>query len=279
MVNQTRRKSLAKETLAILERGEYAAPSGAIIDIRADLAAALGGSRLYRPDEFPDPLPVSNDAGIAPDVEVTSETTLEAARRLTGTNALALNFASAKNPGGGFLSGSQAQEESLARSSALYACLLPMREMYERNRESGTCLYSDYMAYSPSVPMFRDDDGTLLDEPYPLSIITAPAVNTGALQRNEPGKMPLVRETMANRLAKLLWVAHQQGHRTLILGAWGCGVFRNDPAMIADLFAEALGPGGRCAGWFDHVTYAVYDRSETQPALTAFQSRFAEGIR
>ncbi|MCP4113573.1 MAG: TIGR02452 family protein [Desulfobacteraceae bacterium] len=49
-------------------------------------------------------------------IEVTTESTLEAAHRLIkeyNCNHIAcLNFASAKNPGGGFSSGSQAQEES-----------------------------------------------------------------------------------------------------------------------------------------------------------------------
>lgn len=277
MINQTRRKSLAKETLTILERGEYAGPSGIVVDIRDPLVAAVRGSRLYRPGDFPDPVPACpGDPG--PAVEVTSETTLEAMCRLAGANAVALNFASAKNPGGGFLNGSQAQEESLARSSGLYACLTANSEMYESNRAGTTCLYSDHMIYSPRVPVFRNDAGVLLEEPYVVSIMTAPAVNAGAVRRNEPERVPLIRPVLAARLEKLLWVASRHGHRILILGAWGCGVFRNDPAMIADIFAEALGAGGQFAGWFDRVVYAVYDRSDNRPVLAAFQRRFPDGV-
>ena len=60
--------------------------------------------------------------------------------------------------------------------------------------------------------------------------------------------------------------------RLLLLGAWGCGVFRNDPAQVADGFAEAL--AGAHAGAFRRVVFAVYDRAKGQPALRAFRARF-----
>src|SRR5439155_4311485 len=111
-------------------------------------------------------------------VEVVNETTLAGiARVLADGNGpvAALNFASAKNPGGGFLNGSQAQEESLARSSALHASLLRAWELYARHRASPSLLYSDAMVWSPGCPIFRDDEGRLLDEPRLVSFITSPA--------------------------------------------------------------------------------------------------------
>lgn len=75
----------------------------------------------------------------------------------------ALNFASATHPGGGFLSGARAQEESIARSSGLFACL-EGREMYSWHRSRLDAMYSDWIIYSPDVPVFRTDDGELLEE-------------------------------------------------------------------------------------------------------------------
>src|SRR4029077_4484905 len=102
-------------------------------------------------------------------IRATNGTTLAAARQLHeqyGPERIALlNFASARNPGGGFLSGSQAQEESLARASGLYASLSRMTDYYGANRRSKSALYTDHMVYSPLVPVFRDDDDRLLDEP------------------------------------------------------------------------------------------------------------------
>ncbi|HEX8283471.1 MAG TPA: TIGR02452 family protein [Pyrinomonadaceae bacterium] len=281
-MNRSNRASKARETLEILERGEYQSPSGRVVRIADGLASALEGTRLYRPEDFPDKVTGCEGGRGAPEcrVEVTPETSLRAARRLaveaTRPDVLCLNFASAKNPGGGFLSGSQAQEESLARSSALYACLTSRREMYEFNRGAGTSLYSDHMIYSPRVPVFRDDDGGLLEEPYAVSFITAPAVNAGAVKRNEPEKAGSLLPTMRRRLSRVLWVAARHRHPALVLGAWGCGVFQNDPASVAGLFAEALGPGGPFHGCFRQVVYAVYDRSPSQEVISAFRGAIAE---
>lgn len=203
--------------------------------------------------------------------EVTGETTLEAAEKLAELRPFCLNFASAKNPSGGFLSGSQAQEEALARSSGLYAALLPMTEMYKCNRSLGTSLYPDYLVYSPNVPVFRRDNGTLLEVPCLASFIAVPAVNARAVEKNEPQYVTLIGSTMATRLNKLLSVAQAQGHTTLVLGAWGCGVFGNAPSVIARLFADALGPSGHFHGTFEHVVYAGYDLSAGQETLAAFE--------
>jgi uncharacterized protein (TIGR02452 family) len=273
-MSRDKRAALAKETLTIVANGKYRLPSGASVDIAAQLAAAEQGTRIYRPDEQ---LAARRDRsdGTKCVVEITGETTLEAAHRLSRECAppdpLCLNFASAKNPGGGFLSGSQAQEESLARSSGLYRTLTRDMEMYEHNRNLGTLLYSDYIIYSPNVPVFRGDDGDLLERPYAVSFITVPAVNAGAVASNEPQNTKKIRPTMARRLERLLTIAEENGHRVLVLGAWGCGVFRNDPAMIAELFRDALGEGGAFASSFSRIVYAVYDRSPGREVLGAFE--------
>jgi uncharacterized protein (TIGR02452 family) len=150
-----------------------------------------------------------------------------------------------------------------------------MAEMYEHNRRLSTCLYSDYMIYSPGVPVFRDDSGKLLESPYKVSFITAPAVNAGAVKRNERENIPLISPTLSARLEKVLWVAAQHQHETLVLGAWGCGVFGNDPGTIAGLFAEALGSGGKFHNCFKLVVYAVYDRTPGQEVLSSFQQHLA----
>ena len=269
-MNRDKRLQIAQQTLTILDTGAYRAPAGRVVSVTDTLQAAVAGTVLYRPDAFPEPR-VSDAPAAETRVEVTGETTLEAAERLADFRPLCLNFASAKNPGGGFLSGSQAQEESLARSSGLYATLLPMTEMYEYNRHLGTSLYSDYMIYSPDVPVFRSDDGILREVPFLTSFITAPAVNAGAVEKNEPQNVKFTQPTMAVRLNKLLSIAQMQDHTTLILGAWGCGVFGNAPAVVAKLFADALGPSGPFHGNFERIVYAVYDPSAGQETLAAFQ--------
>jgi uncharacterized protein (TIGR02452 family) len=192
---------------------------------------------------------------------------------------VALNFASAKNPGGGFLTGSQAQEESLARCSSLFRCIEPMREMYETNRRS-SCLYTDHMIYSPDVPVFRRDvDDTLLEEPYVVSIITAPAVNAGAVLRNERVRVPQIEPVMRARSAKVLAIAARHGHRRLILGAWGCGVFQNSPDDVARWFAEHLRGDGAFASAFDRVVFAILDTTPDRRTIGSFEREFSPAAK
>ncbi len=79
---------------------------------------------------------------------------------------------------------------------------------------------------------------------------------------------------LRRRAAKVLAVAAQQQHRVLVLGAWGCGVFRNQPPMVADAFGAHLA-APRFAGCFDRVLFAIRDRSKDCATLRAFQERFA----
>jgi uncharacterized protein (TIGR02452 family) len=200
-MNRSNRIQLGSETVEIVRCGGYEAANGRRVDIAQQVAACLNATQLYMPSELNNLL--SNEAaGIHNTVyKVENETTLSAARRLVVAReldkTLCLNFASAKNPGGGFLGGSQSQEESLARSSALYGSLSTQNEYYETNRACRTALYTDYMILSPDVPVFRDDEGNLLADPYCVSILTSPAVNAGAVKTNEPDNEELVRPTMA----------------------------------------------------------------------------------
>jgi uncharacterized protein (TIGR02452 family) len=119
------------------------------------------------------------------------------------------------------------------------------------------------------VPVFRDDDGDLLDAAYHVSLLTAAAPNRGAVPRNRAGQATAA---LARRARRVLAVAAAHGHRHLVLGAWGCGVFRNDPATAADAFADALADG---PGRFDRVVFAIWDQATGSPNRAVFAARFA----
>lgn len=73
----------------------------------------------------------------------------------------------------------------------------------------------------------------------------------------------------------MLETAAECGYRRIVLGAWGCGVFRNDPAAVAGAFHALLTGDGRFAGHFEHVVFAVLDRTAAASTLGAFRSTFA----
>ena len=276
--NRSQRVKIAEETLKILEQGFYKNAQGTKISLSQELADAIEHSVLYRPDDLRQQVITKQDNIARPAIEVTSESSLEAAQRLVVTekrsDTICLNFASAKNPGGGFLGGSQAQEESLARSSGLYPCIVQMQEMYSHNRQLKTCFYSDYMIYSPRVPVIRDHADQLLDSPYHLSFITAPAVNAGVVREREPENAAMIRDVMKERIRKVLRAAVIHENRTIILGAYGCGVFRNRAEDVADYFAEVL-LEEKLANYFERIVFAIYDNTARQENLRAFKERFA----
>jgi uncharacterized protein (TIGR02452 family) len=274
--NHEDRVQLAAQTLEICKDGNYINTKGEIISINEELNSCLEKTIFYRSEEL-DKLLTESTSSNYPETkfEVTGETTLEAAARLLGENnnekIVALNFASAKNAGGGFLRGSVAQEESIARSSALYPSLLKAPDYYSTHRNNPNLLYTDNMIYSPGVPVFRDDDGTLLDQPYLLSVITSPAANKGAIIQNKVSGLDQIEEVMHLRTEKVLALANKHGHRVLILGAWGCGVFGNDPNLIAEIFRFHLCENPRFKNVFERVVFAVYDRTKDKGVITPFR--------
>jgi len=260
----SRLRAIARDTLAIIDRGFYDGAAGPVA-IGTAVARAVGATRLYLPD---DPLPAPAATDGPPAVEVTNESSLSATRRLAATGDVAcLVFASARNPGGGFTNGAQAQEESLARGSALYPCLTACPEFYAWHRAHAELTYSDRVIYSPHVPVFRDDDGRVLPTTYPVSFLTAAAPNLGAIQRSQKELEAEVPGVLRRRAGRVLDIAAAHGHRRLVLGAWGCGVFGNDPGTVARAFAEQLGT----ARGFTRVVFAVLDRQRFVPTYTVFR--------
>lgn len=278
-MNRAKRVATAQHTLATLEQGHYQNQKGDAVEVKTLQSTALASTRLYKTPELEqliDEAPTTNSFSTT--YEVTNETTLNAARRLYDANigeVLALNFASARNPGGGVLTGASAQEESIARASGLYPCLLEASEYYEHNRALPSGFYSDYLIYSPRVPVIKDEKGALLDQPVPISIITSPAVNAGVVKLRMPKRIPEIESAMRRRIAMVLAVAAQHQHTNLVLGAWGCGVFQNDPKQIARLFKEILTED--FTGQFERVVFAVYTRNEER-FLQPFAEQFTVSV-
>ncbi|MDD9380248.1 TIGR02452 family protein [Streptomyces sp. ZAF1911] len=260
-----RLREIARENAEIVAAGGYRTRSGRQVSLAAAVAEAKAGTRIYGPNRVipgePDRRGTHRTA-----VEVTGESSTVAARRLAddhwegpGPGSVAvLNFASARNPGGGYVRGAKAQEEALCRASALYETLLEAPEYYEIHRAEVSTFYTDRVIHSPGVPVFRDDRGDLLDTPFRAGFLTSPAPNAGTIRRQEPDRVPEIPAALARRAELVLEAAALHGYRGLVLGAWGCGVFQNDPAQVAEAFRGLL--AGRFDGVFERVVFGVLDR-------------------
>ncbi len=250
---------LAQQTLTICEQGGYHNQAGAWQDLSAAITASVAATQLYTETALQEL--VTNQAGDQDtQIEVWALTTIAAARLLMQQgeqNLLCLNFASAKNPGGGFLGGAEAQEENLAKASSLYPGLITQMAHYEAGRAYKSCLYRHDMIYSPAVVFFRDDTYALLDQAFTMSVITSAAVNAGVVKRNEAQNIAQIVPVMQQRARFVLRLALARGHRSIILGAWGCGVFQNDPQMVAQIFVNLLMQDQEFSQQFKRVIFAV----------------------
>jgi uncharacterized protein (TIGR02452 family) len=152
---RTKNVSIARETISVLDNGYYTSPLGENVSIFSSLVKAKNNTIHYEND-----LDVTFPEEIC-EINVTNEKTNECAERLIQSgfsNIVALNFASGKNPGGGFLSGAVAQEEDLCRVSGLYHCIAPVTKFYTNNEFCNSKFYTDDIIYSPNVPFFRDSN-------------------------------------------------------------------------------------------------------------------------
>jgi len=120
----------------------------------------------------------------------------------------------------------------LAASNGLYNTQLCHEGSYKANRTNRSMMYTNHAIYSPDVVFFRDERFTLMKQLVTASVLTLPAVNYGQVVLKGEDCEEAER-VMKDRMRLALAIFAQKGAKHLILGAYGCGVFRNDPVKIA----------------------------------------------
>ncbi len=144
-----------------------------------------------------------------------------------------LNFASYKNPGGMFMNGSSAQEEMLCHESFLYNVLAAQKGYYAwNNGHKNRALYMNRALYSPGILFLRNGEERYAD------VITCAAPNLSAGRRYMGVSLPENEAVLRERIRFVRDIAEENEVRTLILGAYGCGVFGQDPQTVAKIFKE-----------------------------------------
>ncbi len=159
-------------------------------------------------------------------------------RNAENSRVIALNFANAMYPGGGYVLGGNAQEESLCRASLLYYTIRTQKRYYRKNRLHVLPDYTDVMIYSENVPVIRSDSGELLEKPMECSFITCPAVNRTFAKFMMRGKR--IDRIMRTRIKRIITLAVMKEPDVLILGAFGCGMFGNKREKVLPVFEEII---------------------------------------
>ena len=202
---------------------------------------------------------------------VSKKRTLQAASAYKNTKTAVHNFASATNPGGGVKRGSNAQEECLCRCSGLYVCLSTQTMLdgfYSPHRQAHNPIYNDDIIYTPAVKVFKTDTAQPeimnASDWYDVDVITCAAPNL-RVQNNYNGKSSynnvkkMTNEELLKlhekRLKRILDIALSENNETIILGAFGCGAFKNDPQIVAQAAKNVI---REYLYSFKNIEFAVY---------------------
>lgn len=273
------------ETLEIIDRGYYSR-NGARVDLKLG-KEEMKRAVVYLPDRveeiFNTSLPMQGTVGYTTGcVNMDSyecAAKLENKFRKVGDDGriAVLNFASSIHPGGGVRRGARAQEEGLCRHSTLLISLegKEAEPYYIYNRGCSRNACTNAMIFTPEVEIIRNSQGELLEETRLVSVVTCAAPVFTPMPEAEKRAYY---QRFYQSILRLLKVLASCGYRVLVLGAWGCGVFGNDPGMVSDLFRSALeyidADGTRLGDHFTHVEFAVLDRSSSQANYREFFRNF-----
>mmetsp|Transcript_7291 Transcript_7291/g.9282 ORF Transcript_7291/g.9282 Transcript_7291/m.9282 type:complete len:321 (+) Transcript_7291:1118-2080(+) len=295
----------AIENHQIVKDGSYTTNDWVEVDIQQELQQAIDNSVHYhynhvfpskrsaKQEGYNTKFSLVNCGSIQAAIDVHHTFEPNASEATTSNNHIGiLNFASAKNPGGGYKRGSSAQEENLCRSSLLYPCLAQYEDRrnhyYQINRNKqnqfGT-FYSNCAIFSPFVPIIRDDGPNMSLSPNKVlcSFVTSPAPNKSALKQRQKKSCAekkssqddqKLQKVMEERILRILTIFEMNGCTDLILGAFGCGVFGNDPEFVAAAFRKIINKSFR--GVFRSITFAILTPSRlASPMECSNYSAFA----
>jgi uncharacterized protein (TIGR02452 family) len=255
--------AIAKETNAIVEAGEYVSPSGRVVALRDAIDRAVTSTRVLREAELEAKKPTAPNHAR---VHLWPMRSGACAQRLLAQGAhkvALLNYANGTTPGGSYLGGSRAQEESLCRCSALYRCLTSERAkpFYDDNIALKSEMSLGNLIVSDDVPFFRDEDLNLLEDPFVTTVITGAAPRVVGLKLDERSLLPAI---FARRTRYVFAAAADAKCDAVIVGPWGCGAFRNDPKVVAAAFADAV---NIWRGAFKDIVFATWGHDDNRIAF------------
>jgi uncharacterized protein (TIGR02452 family) len=234
---------------------------------KSDIARSLAELKVYEGS------PKTTAEGCMPQVTVVDQDSvaavLERGRGLGSACDLALlDFASFINPGGGYERGAWAQEEAICAESTLYNVLREQRSWYNDNRRRNiNCeLYRNRGLVAPKIRFERDGYHSYAD----VIVVAAPFAKRAKDTYNV--KDGAMRAAMRERIRFVLAIADDLGHKKLVLGAFGCGVFGWDASVVARMFLEELATGTHVA---EQVVFAI-PHARFDENLAKFQHAFAK---
>lgn len=265
-------RQIAYETLSVIASKNYSV-NGKTYNMRSMVMDMVCRTKLYTPGETIDTycgLPLKPNYYL---VNMTTTGAILSFPQLLNQNIGVLNFASAIKAGGGWLSGKTAQEEDIMRKTTAFLSLLLQDSFYMIHSKNNP-IYSDSIIYSPGAFIIRDDDFNFI-QPEPINLYTSAALNlTEARKQMIKCDEKII---MYNRIKRIIDCMNHNNEETIVLGAFGCGVFGNNPTTIAKIFRKVL-VEEFMEDEFKNIIFAVYDNSPIQQNFNAFKNVFYDKI-
>ena len=235
-----------RNTVELATRGWYITESGKKVMIEGD--AEMRRNTAFYADRIS--LDISPESSLPTDIQVVNDDCLAVAQEMAkaGMRPAVLNMASRRNPGGGVVGGAGAQEETLFRRTNLFRSLYqfaPYSTQYglEKARQQYPLDPNFGGVYTPGATLFRlgEREGyRLMDRPIRLDFISMAGMNRPELVNGGTEITPHLVPGIKNKIRTILAIAVRHRHTSLVLGALGCGAFRNPPRHVARLFKEVL---------------------------------------
>ncbi|MCD7839317.1 MAG: TIGR02452 family protein [Erysipelotrichaceae bacterium] len=274
-MKRQRNIQILNDTLDMIENGYY------MIDThKIKLRLSMKDTKeiqVFLPDDI-DKLSISkvekNDHACTFSCENIDALSLARNKYQEGDKELVLNLASATEPGGRSRKGASAQEENLCQRTSLLLSLESeeAKKYYEYNKSLKTKMGSNALMISPNVEVIKDQAFELLDEPFEISVMScgAPMIRLGLEGMSQEEYKTL----LYKRIQGMLLVAASQNYKHLILGAFGCGVYGNDAAIVSDIFYQVI-QDLDCNQLFDSIDFAVLCSPEKDYNYKEFSRNFA----
>ena len=198
-----------------------------------EIKKSIEGTVLYEPD-FERNETAGSGAGFLLEQSYTQDSVMKNAGK---EKTAVLNFASYRHAGGGFLNGALAQEEALCHASFLYNVLRAFPGYYEWNEAHyNRGMYMNRALYSPGVCFFGNNDR---DHVY-ADVITCAAPNRSVLLKTGRFSEKDNETALQDRIRFIRDICDNEGVEILIAGAFGCGVFAQNPEAVAACFKECF---------------------------------------
>jgi len=240
-------------------------------ELKSAIKATKRATKIFYENDYPD---IDSSRCYDTEITITTKRSYEAAMDIKRENprskVAVMNFANAFHAGGGVVKGSSAQEEGLCRTSTLYPCIYrrTLRDsFYKLHNDLNNPKATDSLVYTPGIVIIKTDEG------YPkrmkpedwveVDVITIAAPDLRK-KSNKHAKLVAGGTYMndaelfgyhVKRAIHMLTCAAAMGADTLVLGAFGCGAFANNPEVVARAYKVALQEFPKV---FKKIEFAIY---------------------